>query len=148
MRLNFRFIALFVLFAASFRACAGTYEYGSLAVLLAKGYFKNDIDAAAPLEECVHFLNSHGVCFSLFDVQDPDAKVTVEDFARVVGQSTLLFLGEAEFEPGSQCIRKPLDAATWVDYCQLNDVSFKNKFEKFQSTVSGGYLPEVSVFFK
>ena len=64
---------------------------------------------------------------------DPTLKVAYEDIARVAGQSVLLFLGEAELENG--IIKKPDEAKTWVDYCQLNDVEVKKIWEKFQQVV-------------
>jgi hypothetical protein len=98
--------------------------------MLARGYFKNYVDPDASPAQCVAFLNSKGVCFSLFDIMDPEAAVTREDFARVVGQSMLLFSGEAELEAG--CIKKPSEAKSWIDYCLLNDISFHQLWDKFR----------------
>lgn len=113
--------------------------YSDLAVMLARGYFKNYVDPDASPAQCVAFLNSKGVCFSLFDVMDPKAEVTKEDFARVVGQSMLLFSGEADLENG--CIKKPLEAKSWVDYCLLNDISVNQLWDKFRSWSSGRTRP-------
>ena len=107
-------------------------SYNRLAELLAKGYFKAYVPADASTAECVAFLNSRGVCFSLFDLMDPKAEVTREVFARAVGQSMLLFSGEAELEDG--CIKLPLEAKTWVDYCLLNDIDFRQLWDKFLSS--------------
>lgn len=119
--------------------------FAELAVFCAKGYFKEYIPADASLDRCVVFLNEKGICISLFDLMDAEVKVTPEDFARVVGQSTLLFLGEAELAGG--CIKKPQDAKSWVDYCLLNDVSLKNLWSRFILQVENGAFPEVDVFF-
>ncbi len=54
-------------------AMAAQPTFADLSVLLAKGYFKNHVPAAASLEECAAFLNDHGVCFSLFDLMDSAA---------------------------------------------------------------------------
>ncbi len=106
--------------------------YSDLSVMLAKKYFKNYVGRNPSPAKCVAFLNSKGVCFSLFDVMDPKAKVTKEDFARVVGQSRLLFSGEAELENG--CIKMPSEAKSWIDYCLLNDISFRQLWDKFRSS--------------
>ncbi len=119
--------------------------FADLAVLLAKGYFKGQLSGEASLTECVALLNGHGVCFPLFDVMDPTSEVTQEDFARGVGQSTLLFLGEAERVDG--CIKRPDEAVTWVDYCQLNDVDLQPLWKGFLRRTEKGMLPEVKKFF-
>jgi len=113
--------------------------------LLAKGYFKDDVSADASLEQCSAFLNDHGICFSLFDLMDPTAVVTPEDFARVVGQSTLIFLGEAEVDEG--CVKKPSGVDTWVDYCLLNDVDLQPLWNGFAQRVKEAPLVEVQSFF-
>lgn len=119
--------------------------FADLAVFCAKGTFKKYVSADAPVERCVVFLNKKGICFSLFDLVDTEVAVTQEDFARVIGQSMLLFLGEEEIVSG--CIKKPLEATTWVDYCLLNDVDYKTLWEGFVQRVENGAFPEVKVFF-
>lgn len=119
--------------------------FADLAVVVAKGYCKYNVQREADVGECVAFLNQHGVCFSLFDLMDPKAEVTKEDFARVIGQSTLLFLGEARVERG--CIQRPDEAASWVDYCLLNDVDLSILWERFLQRTEKGMLPEVKKFF-
>jgi len=135
--------SLFVLAAVAAHAAAPVM--GDLAVLLAKGYFGFYVKQDAPLEQCVSFLNSKGICFSLFDLMDPDKAVTKEDLARAVGQSTLLFSGEAEFLNG--CIKKPPEAETWVDYCLLNDIDLIPIWYGFVQRTEKGSLPEVLKFF-
>ncbi|MBL7017231.1 MAG: hypothetical protein ISR84_06715 [Kiritimatiellales bacterium] len=119
--------------------------FADMAVLLAKGQFKEHVPAEASLEECVSFLNKHGICFSLFDLIDSSKPVTKEDFARVLGQSRLLFLGEAELANG--CIKRPDLAGSWVDYCLLNDVDLLNLWIGFLRRTEKGSLPEVEQFF-
>ena len=119
--------------------------FADLSVWVAKGYFKNEVPVGATLEQCAAFLNGHGVCFSLFDLMDSNTEVTQEDFARVVGQSTLLFLGEAEVEKG--CIKKPAGIETWVDYCLLNDVHSPSLWRGFLQRMEKGSFPEVQNFF-
>lgn len=146
MRIS-RQLTLPILFAAGFFSVASAVPptFADLAVLLAKGYFKNNVPADASLEQCAAFLNSQGVCFSLFDLIDPDVSVTREDFARAVGQSTLLFLGEASVVDG--CIKKPLGIETWVDYCLLNDVNLDVLWNGFIQRMKNEPLPEVQRFF-
>jgi hypothetical protein len=119
--------------------------FADLAVVLAKGHFIGHLSKDASLAECVALLNGHGVCFPLFDVMDPNSAVTQEDFARGVGQSTLLFLGEAQLEDG--CIKRPDEAVTWVDYCLLNDVDLIPLWNGFLRHTENGMLPEVKKFF-
>jgi len=144
---TFRHTVFLFLFAVGFlpAALASQPTFADLSVLLAKGYFNNNVSADATLEECTAFLNRKGVCFSLFDLMDPTVVVTKEDFARVVGQSTLLFLGEAEVVKG--CIKKPLRIETWVDYCLLNDVNLPDLWRGFLQRMEKGHLPEVQRFF-
>jgi hypothetical protein len=130
-------------------ACvAGAAEptFGDLAVLLAKGYLKGQVPSDARLEQCVLFLNRHGIRFSIFDLIDPDKVVTKEDTARVVGQSALLFSGSEEVVNGS--IKKPLEAETWVDYCLLNDIDFTSLWGGLLKSTEEGMLPEVRQFFR
>ncbi len=127
-------------------AHAAEPTFGDLAVLLAKGYFGNEVSQDASMAQCVVFLNKRGICFSLFDLIDPDKTVKKEDFARVVGQSVLLFSGEAEVLNG--CVKKPLEAETWVDYCLLNDIDLKPVWDRFVQRTADGSLPEVRMFFK
>lgn len=119
--------------------------FADLAVLLATGYFKEHVPPDASVVECVAFLNQHGVCFSMFDLMDSNARVTKEDFARVIGQSTLLLLGEADV--GGGCVKRPIETASWVDYCMLNDVALRTIWAGFLKRTEKESLPEVRIFF-
>jgi hypothetical protein len=143
MKRRTHYIFAFLLFSALSVQAAATF--GDLAVSLAKGYFKNYVTEDASLEECAAFLNDKGVCFSLFDLMDPDLVVKQEDFARVLGQSTLLFSGEAHIVNG--CIERPEIAKTWVDYCLLNDVHLTFLWKRFLQRTEKGSFPEVDAFF-
>ncbi len=120
--------------------------FADLAVYSAKEYFGGYVAPDASLEKCVAFLNGRGVTVSIFDLIDQRKMVTQEDFARMAGQSKLLFLGEAEYING--CIRKPLEAETWVDYCRLNDIHFEPLWNMFAKRTAEGPLQEVQKFFK
>ena len=139
-----KYTALFLLLAGGLLADGATF--GDLAVLLAKGYFGDYVEQDAPMEQCAAFLNSKGVEFSLFDLMDPDKAVTKEDLSRVVGQSELLFSGEAEVVRGR--IKKPLEVETWVDYCLLNDIDSPAIWDRFVQRTADGSLPEVIKFFQ
>jgi len=140
-----RFILISV-FLSAFSVRAAEPIFGDLAVLLAKGYFRNDVPQDAPLQQCVIFLNRRGISFSLFDLVDQNKAVTKEDVARVVGQSILLFSGEAEVVNSS--IKKPLEGKTWVDYCLLNDINLAPIWTGLLERTAEGPLPEVRFFFK
>jgi hypothetical protein len=119
--------------------------FADLAVLLAKGWFSSYVPQNASLAECAVFLNSQGICFDLFDLMDSSVPETQEDFARVIGQAQLLLSGEAERTNG--CIRRPLEAETWVDYCLLNDIPAASLWDGFLRRMGEGSLPEVTTFF-
>jgi hypothetical protein len=127
-------------------AGASAPTFGDLAVFIAKGYFKSYVKKDASMEQCVAFLNRQGICFSLFDLLDPNKTVSPEDCARVVGQSMLLFSGEAVVVNG--CIKKPLEMENWVDYCLLNDVVSGAIWKRLAQSTSGGSFSEVRQFFK
>lgn len=139
-------IVCLLLAGGSFAAEISAGRFGDLAVLLAKGWFGGYVSPNASVAECVAFLNRQGVTFSLLDVMDPDAVVTLEDVARAAGQSVLLFKGEAVLERGR--IKKPLEADSWVDYCVLNDVEIITIWDGFQQRTAEGPLPEVKKFFR
>lgn len=134
--------SLFVLCAAHVSGAT----FADLAVFAAKGYFKNYVKHDASLEECVIFLNKKGVEFSFFSLVDSSQVVSQEDVARVVGQSVLVFSGDAEYVDG--VIKKPLGMETWVDYCLLNDIDSGLIWTKFMERTAEGSLPEVKAFFK
>jgi len=120
--------------------------FADLAVFMAKGYFRGNVSKEATLEQCAAFLNGQGVYFSLFDLMDVKAVVTQEDFARVMGQSKLLFLGKAELTNGR--VKKPQGIKTWLDYCRLNDVSLGPVWDRLLERTEKGSLPEVQRFFE
>lgn len=141
------FILLVLLLSTDLTRAAQSAGRGfpDLAVLLAKGWFGRYVGRDASLEECAAFLNKHGICFSLFDLMDTQKVVTKEDFARVVGQASLLFSGEYELNQG--CIKKPLESESWIDYCLLNDVNLEPLWDGFVNPANAGVLQEVQSFF-
>lgn len=143
MRVSGYIVAALIFVSGAVAQSAPTFA--DLSVLLATGYFKEHVPPDASVEECVAFLSKYGICFSLFDLMDPVVRVTKEDFARVIGQSRLLFLGEAEVVGG--CVKKPDEAMTWVDYCLLNDVGLQSLWDGFIRRTEKRSLPEVDRFF-
>ena len=144
MNYSLCFAALFLMSSALVVRAEPTFA--DLAVLLAKGQFKEHVSQDASLEECAAFLNRRGICFPLFDLMDREKRVAKEDFARALGQSRLRFLGEAELENG--CIKRPDKLKSWVDYCMLNDVDLDRFWNGFRKRVEKSSLPEVERFFK
>jgi hypothetical protein len=138
------FILTWIALCGFFLSAVAAPTFGDMAVLVARNYFKNAVDDDASLEQCVAFLNRQGVHFSMFDLLDPDAVVVKEDFARVIGQSHLLFLGEAQLEDGA--IKKPNETDSWVDYCLLNDVDLDQFWKGFLRRTEKKPVPEVEKF--
>ncbi len=101
--------------------------HADAAVIVAKfyGLFDRYVDQGADLNECVAFLNKHGVYFGLLEVAN-GAEFTKKDCARVMGQINLLFSGEAEFLHGK--VAKPIKVGSWVEYCVLNDVPYETTY--------------------
>jgi hypothetical protein len=134
---------LFLFFCVGRVVAAPTYA--DLAVLTAKGYFKDHVPSDASVGRCVAFLNDLGIRFSLFDVMDPAASVTEEDFARVLGQMTLLFQGEADVVKG--VVRLPDEADSWIDFCLLNDIKCRDFWINFNQRLKNGPSEEARRFF-
>lgn len=119
--------------------------FADLSVLIAKQYFFNNIAPDATLEQCAAFLNSRGVSVSLFDVMHTGKSVPREEFARMMGQSTLIFTGEAVADGGA--VKKPVGMDSWVDYCELNDISLDKLWSDLFQRVKDCPLKEVQSFF-
>ena len=143
MRISVYFLMAIFFISGGFVQAEPTFA--DMAVLLAKGQFKEHVSADVSLEECASFLNKQGICFSFLDLIDSSKQVTKEDFARVLGQSRLLFLGEAELING--CIQRPNETESWVDYCLLNDIELSNFWTGFLRRTEKVNLPEVDRFF-
>lgn len=143
---NRQIVPLFILLFFSLYKPVYAATHGDLAVFVAKGYFRDHVSPDATLAQCVAFLNGKGVRFSLLDILNAGKDVTEEDLARVVGQSVLLFSGDAEVVNGY--IKKPLEAETWVDYCLLNDIDFISVWDGFVRVTEDGSMPEVKIFFR
>ncbi|MBN2786557.1 MAG: hypothetical protein JXR25_17200 [Pontiellaceae bacterium] len=96
------------------------------------GLFERYISEGASLNECVAFLNQHGVYFGLLEVLN-GSEFSRVDCAKVMGQLNLLFSGEAQFEAGK--VKLPSGVASWEEFCILNDVQYAQGYEKLVLTV-------------
>lgn len=99
------------------------------------GYFDEYLDEDASGPECLSFLNRIGVCFSMQNISSR-AEFTQKDCAKVVGQLRLIFSGEAEHEFGKVGeVLLPKDIDSWIQYCIMNDVDYKEIFRVFEEVV-------------
>jgi len=109
--------------------------HADAAVIFAKysGLFDRYVTDEASLSECVSFLNHAGIYFGLLEVVN-GSDFTLSDCARVMGQISLLFSGEAEYAAGK--IKRPEGIASWEEFCILNDVRFVEGFDKLFETMN------------
>lgn len=108
--------------------------HADAAFIIAKysGLFDRYVSPNASLNECVSFLNDHGVYFGLLEVVG-GKEFTRADCARVMGQIRLLFSGEAEYVMGK--VKLPKDVDSWETFCIIDDVKFLDAYEAIQSAV-------------
>jgi hypothetical protein len=134
--------ALSGLLLASYAANAGQTasetpvpSHADAAVVFAKysGLFERYVPDTASLNECVSFLNETGIYFGLLEVVN-GSDFTPADCARVMGQLSLLFSGEAEYVGGK--IKLPAGIDSWMDFCILNDVKYVEGYGNLVSTVA------------
>ena len=107
--------------------------HADAAVILAKysGFFDRYIEMDASLNDCVAFLNRTGIYFGLMEVVN-GSEFTQKDFARTLGQITLVFDGEAEFDGGK--VKLPNAIATWQEFCTMNGVDFAAGYQSMLSS--------------
>lgn len=96
------------------------------------GMFDRYVAWDASRSECVTFLNRQGVYFGLLEVTR-GGDFTLHDCARVMGQLSLLFSGEAEYLAGKVKLPKGIDS--WEEFCILNDVKYVQGFESLVQMV-------------
>ena len=87
----------------------------------------------ASLSDCVSFLNDHGVYFGLMEVVT-GKEFTRRDCARVMGQITLVFTGDAEYLAGKVKLPKGVDS--WETFCIMEDVRFVEAYEAIYNAVN------------
>lgn len=107
--------------------------HADAAVILAKyaGFFDRYVASDASVNDCVMFLNRTGVYIGLMEVID-GKEFTISDFARSLGQITLVLEGEAEYEGGK--VKLPKEIASWEDFCTINGVEFAVAFRSMQDS--------------
>lgn len=101
--------------------------HADAAVILAKhsGLFDRYVSKDATLNDCVSFLNKHGIYFGLMEVVN-GSEFTLADCARVMGQVELVFSGEAEYLAGK--VMLPKGIATWKDFCTMEGVDYQQGY--------------------
>ncbi|MBN2704234.1 MAG: hypothetical protein JXR23_08485 [Pontiellaceae bacterium] len=114
-----------------------THKYAAVVFAKRAGIFDEYVDSDATLSDCVSFMNEQGILFSLSDVVS-QKKFTSKDCARVMGQMSLIFLGEAKREFGSVgMIMLPDNIDSWEQYCIINGVEYKEMYKKLEAAVAG-----------
>ncbi len=93
--------------------------HGDAAVILAKysGLFDRYVSKDSTLNECVAFLNKHGIYFGLMEVVGGN-EFTLRDCARAMGQIELVLTGEADYLAGKVLLPKDIDS--WENFCTMN----------------------------
>ncbi|HSR88171.1 MAG TPA: hypothetical protein VLL07_04405 [Pontiella sp.] len=86
----------------------------------------------ANIDDCVAFLNDHGVYFGLLEVVS-GSEFTLKDCARVMGQISLVFSGDAEYLGGKVIL--PKDVASWEAFCIMNEVEYVQAYEAVRNAV-------------
>lgn len=86
----------------------------------------------ADISDCVSFLNDHGVYFGLLEVVSGE-EFTLKDCARVMGQISLIFSGDAEYLGGK--VMLPKDVASWESFCIMNEVKYVETYEAVLNAV-------------
>jgi len=133
-----------VFFAMALSLTAGQNEVSSeaqvvpthadAAFIIAKysGLFDRYVSPDASLNECVAFLNDHGVYFGLMEVVSGQ-EFTLSDCARVMGQIRLVFSGDAEYLGGK--VKLPKDVDSWETFCIMNEIRFLEAYEAVRNAV-------------
>jgi hypothetical protein len=113
--------------------------HADAAVFLARysGLFDRYLSRDADLNECVSFLNRHGIYFGLLEVVN-GAEFTKQDCARAMGQIELVFSGEAEFSQGK--VKLPKKIVSWEEFCILNDVKYSEGYHYMLELMQGMVL--------
>ena len=108
--------------------------HADAAFIIAKysGLFDRYVSHDATLNDCVVFLNDHGVYFGLMEVVSGQ-EFTLKDCARVIGQIRLIFSGDAEYQGGK--VKLPKDVDSWETFCIINEIRFAEAYEAIRDAV-------------
>ena len=128
MRVLRLWIVLFVVVGGVF---AGEVEkisvltHADAAVVLSKyfGFFDRYVSPDATVGACVSFLNDTGIEFAVMDVIT-EKEFIIKDCARVTGQISLVFSGEAKYLGGK--VMLPNEFSSWEEFCLMNDVHYED----------------------
>ena len=117
---------------ASDREAVPTHADAAFIITKYSGLFDQYGLQDASLNECVAFLNDHGVYFGLLEVVS-GREFTRTDCARVMGQIRLVFSGDAEYLGGKVKLPKGVDS--WDVFCIMEDIKFIEAYGAIQNAV-------------
>jgi hypothetical protein len=117
---------------ASDRQVVPTHADAAFIITKYSGLFDHYGPQDATLNESVSFLNDHGVYFGLLEVVN-GTEFTRKDCARVMGQISLVFSGDAEYIGGK--VKLPKDVDSWIAFCIMNEVKYVELYEAIQKAV-------------
>lgn len=119
---------------ASERQVVPTHADAAFIITNYLGLFDRSGPQDATTSECVAFLNDHGVYFGLLEVVS-GTEFTRKDCARVMGQISLVFSGDAEYVGGKVKLPKGVDS--WEAFCIMEGVKFIETYEAILNAVRG-----------
>jgi hypothetical protein len=111
---------------ASDRRVVPTHADAAFIITNYSGLFDHFGPQDATTSECVSFLNDHGVYFGLLEVVS-GAEFTRKDCARVMGQISLVFSGDADYIGGKVKLPKGVDS--WEAFCIMEGVKYVEAYE-------------------
>ena len=117
---------------ASERQVVPTHADAAFIIIKYSGLFDRYGPQDANLNECVAFLNDHGVYFGLLEVVS-GTEFTRKDCARVMGQIRLVFTGDAEYIGGK--VKLPKDVDSWEAFCIMERVRSVEAYEDMLNAV-------------
>ena len=132
---------MLVLLSASSVCCGGvrgavpgkvSYRYAVSVFTKNSGLFDGYVAKDSDADECAAFLNRVGIYVGRSEMVD-NSEFFPRDCARMMGQMTLLFLGEAKFEFGKVCLPENYDS--WEQYCKMNRVQYRETYQKILSRI-------------
>ena len=117
---------------SSDRQVIPTHADAAFIIIRYSGLFDRYGPQDATVSECVAFLNDHGVYFGLLEVVS-GTEFTRKDCARVMGQISLVFSGDAEYIGGK--VKLPKDVDSWESFCIMDDIKFIELYEAIRNAV-------------
>lgn len=117
---------------ASDKQVVPTHADAAIIITKYSGLFDHNGPQDASLSECVAFLNDHGVYFGLLEVVS-GTEFTRKDCARVMGQISLIFSGDAEYLGGK--VKLPKDVDSWEAFCIMEGIKCVEAYEAIRNAV-------------